>query len=319
MPLGERSRQQLSLPLRHGGLGLTSVVDFLAIAYASSLIDTADVRASWMPATEVSTLVAKIAPPIDDIAPSLALIPDLQSCAAAALHQHPQPTQRLLSLGLNVRKAAEFWRDEEWQAAKTSPPSGSPRRPKVSTDLVLLRGRYNALHTPQAVPFLTAGYHATGFIGSPLWSVAMRRYLGTFVYDGSGDDLRCSFCASRVRIAVLDRLGHHTLRCSVGYGAAARHSALVYAFISNVLRPSGHASAREVQVLVPNTTKRPTIVLVQPLAVAPGRRRVVSWLSMSLLLALLFDLVERTWMRPVRRVRLVARPRPLRLGNGICY
>lgn len=78
-PLGGRIRQQMSLRIRHGGLELTSVVGFSDIAYGSSLINMADVRSSWMPTTEVLTLVSEIAPQIDGIPPSLVPIPDLPS------------------------------------------------------------------------------------------------------------------------------------------------------------------------------------------------------------------------------------------------
>lgn len=69
------------IPLRHGGLALTSVTALSALSYAASLIDTSDVRASWMPRSDESALVDDAAPRILEQArgslPSLASRLDL--------------------------------------------------------------------------------------------------------------------------------------------------------------------------------------------------------------------------------------------------
>lgn len=103
---------------------------------------------------------------------------------------------------------------------------GSPPRPKASNELVFLRGRFNALHSPHAMAFLTASFSITAFIRSSVWSVVVQRYLGLPVYDGSLDDLQCQHCAAGGHETTLNRLGDRALVCRNVYGSTARLNAL---------------------------------------------------------------------------------------------
>lgn len=155
-------------------------------------------------------------------------------------------------------------------AVKTPVFPGGTLSSPASNGLFLLRGRFNALHSSEAVPFLTAFYSATGFISSPLWSVIVRRFLKSPVYECQSSELLCPLCAFRGKSGVHDILGHHARSCPLGYGASARHTSLVSTFIRYDIRPACQASYREVSMLIPGSIARPADILVQSLVVAPG-------------------------------------------------
>ena len=262
---------QLTLPARLGGLGLTSLRLIAPLAHASSLLDTASLRARWRSTAMLSTsehsLIAAVDPLITSIRPTLAPIPDLPIVDAAAVAAHPEHNQRLLTGAMFQRRADQLWREGEWRGYVA-------RRRAAPADLLALRARHNALTCPASTAFLSASYHDTGFISPPVWGIILRRFLGLHVYDGPSEDLWCPACAvaSNPLRVPLDRNGYHSLACLNGYGAVARHNAVARRLVRYGLRPAGMSCRREVPFLVPQASRniRPADIYVEHPTPATG-------------------------------------------------
>ena len=259
--LSAAAQRQATLPLRHGGLGLTPLRLIAPIAYAASTIDTAPLRARWLssPADPVTAaeLVHAAEPLVAALRPHLAPIADLPTTTAAALADHPTHNQKLLSGAFFDRRASLVWRDADWTRR-------THRSAPASPDLLALRARRNATTNAPSVAFLTACYHETGYISPPVWAIILRRYLGLHVYDAPAPTLVCPACAAAHKPSTipLDRDGHHAVACRNGYGWHARHTAVVLRVARHVLTPAGLSHRREVPMLLPDNAKRPADLYV---------------------------------------------------------
>lgn len=102
VPLDDRSALQVSLPFRHGGLGLTSLSFISHAAYVASRLDTASLLARWLfcagsdenptVATLEESLVNGQDELVSTIEPRLAPLPNMPDNSARTLLQHPTHT-----------------------------------------------------------------------------------------------------------------------------------------------------------------------------------------------------------------------------------
>lgn len=273
VPITPDASTQISLPLRHGGLGFTPLEFIAAAAHVASLLDTAEARSALMHRTNgaatTATLTADVEPLLAPLLPRLHALPDVPAVTAAVVQEHPTRSQKLLTEGLFARRAAQYWRDPGCDAG----PVLSER------EYLLRRGRKLALTTPAATAFFTASYSATGYVSSRSWSYIVRRILGFHVYAAPAASLWCSACehAPHPRRVPLDRDGHHALACGSGYGWYARHKAVALALYRDVLPKSGLACEWEKLHIVPGADLRPADVYVveapASASVAPPRPR----------------------------------------------
>ena len=70
----------------------------------------------------------------------------------------------------------------------------------------------------------------------------------------------------------MDPMGDHASICKKGFGVVHRHNSVCNAFARHVLRPAGLAYSLEVPFLLPNSSRRPADILVQPTPPRPGER-----------------------------------------------
>lgn len=233
-----QARQQLELPLVHGGFGLRPLRRSAAAAYLSSFLQLRD-----------STGAVDLPPGESD------LLDDLQDCIDWIHHHYPE-TATDLHLPHDAKQVFGILPDQKLQSLLVrhmEKSEISTFRTTFSDDRTL--ARMTSLATPEATLWLTSKPTSPALsFSDPVFSVLVRIFLGLPI----GDDI-VARCKCNASLTADDTVDHwHT--CPFAYQARVqRHNGLVHTLRSSI-QTAGAPSALE-QLFAPGVSgKRADIV-----------------------------------------------------------